>query len=129
MTTPIAEIVGGVLRWHIPEDSYALPLKYLRGTHMLYDAEALAAKDAEIARLRADVHSCHANCDRAGCVNGRMRAEIELLKFKLDRLNLQSTGAHPAPCARSCEAPAFYAHICQLKRDFASLKKAMKGTT
>jgi len=36
--TPIAEIVGGTLRWHIPHDSYAVPVEYLSGVHMLYDA-------------------------------------------------------------------------------------------
>ena len=36
--TPIAEIVGGSLRWHIPNDSYAVPVEYLRGVHMLYAA-------------------------------------------------------------------------------------------
>lgn len=42
---PVAEIVGGVLRWHIPEPDYALAQHYLRGVHLLYDQAALDAAD------------------------------------------------------------------------------------
>jgi hypothetical protein len=49
---PIAEIVGGILRWHIPHAAYAVPARYMSGSHMLYAATALEAKDAEIAKLR-----------------------------------------------------------------------------
>lgn len=46
---------------------------------------------AEIARLRTelanekarDIHSCHADCTRAGCVNRRLRAEVERLRAEL----------------------------------------------
>jgi len=40
MMTPIAEIVGGSLRWHVPHAAYAVPVEYLRGSHMLYAADA-----------------------------------------------------------------------------------------
>jgi hypothetical protein len=40
---PVAEIMGGVLRWHIPEPDYALAQHYLRGVHLLYDQAALDA--------------------------------------------------------------------------------------
>jgi hypothetical protein len=46
---PVAEIVGGVLRWHIPEPDYALAQHYLRGVHLLYDQAAL---DAAVAAER-----------------------------------------------------------------------------
>ena len=40
------------------------------------DAERIDLLQAELANLRADVHSCHAGCDRAGCVNVRLRTQI-----------------------------------------------------
>lgn len=46
---PVAEIVGGVLRWHIPAPDYALAQHYLRGVHLLYDQAAI---DAAVAAER-----------------------------------------------------------------------------
>ncbi|MGL4651467.1 MAG: hypothetical protein ACRC1H_18825 [Caldilineaceae bacterium] len=37
---------------------------------------ALGAALDEIDRLRADIHSCHPACKRAGCVNERLRAAL-----------------------------------------------------
>lgn len=37
----IAEIVNGVLRWHIPHEAYSVPLEYCSGTHLLYTQKAL----------------------------------------------------------------------------------------
>lgn len=30
--------------------------------------------------LARDIHTCHAGCTRAGCVNARLRAEVEALR-------------------------------------------------
>ena len=51
---PIAEIVGGVLRWHVPAPDYVLAQQYLRGTHMLYDSAALDAAVAAEQKRWAD---------------------------------------------------------------------------
>jgi hypothetical protein len=48
---PVAEIVGGVLRWHVPEPDYKLAQHYLRGTHHLFDQAAL---DAAVAAARGE---------------------------------------------------------------------------
>lgn len=42
----------------------------------------------------------------------------------LERYQLQAAGAHPAPCARSCEASAFRAEIRSLKAQVLALKGA-----
>lgn len=42
-----------------------------------------------------------------------LRAEVEALKQ--GRRELQASGKHPAPCARYCEAQAFYAEIGSLR--------------
>jgi hypothetical protein len=39
----------------------------------------------EIERHNIDVHSCHADCTMAACVNGRLRAEIEGLRKDAER--------------------------------------------
>ena len=60
---------------------------FVRDTLVLC-ADAIEAKDVEIAVLRADlvrlqangIHSCHADCTRSGCVNARLRAENEALR-------------------------------------------------
>ena len=38
-----------------------------------------AQNQQELARLRNDVHSCHAGCSRAGCVNERLRAALDTI--------------------------------------------------
>jgi len=41
----------------------------------------------DIANTRAiDIHSCHANCTRAGCVNARLREEVADLRENGNRL-------------------------------------------
>lgn len=69
---PVAEIVGGVLRWHIPEPDYTLAQQYLRGVHLLYDQAAIdAAVAAERERWKsaltpvmfADFKCWHQNAD------------------------------------------------------------------
>jgi outer membrane murein-binding lipoprotein Lpp len=39
---------------------------------------------AQVEALRNDIHSCHAGCTKAGCVNERLRAEITRLQESLD---------------------------------------------
>ena len=43
-----------------------------------------------IERLRIDMHSCHPDCSRAGCVNGRLREEIERLRQEYERLTAEN---------------------------------------
>ena len=66
--TPIAEIVGGTLRWHIPRDDYAVPVEYLRGAHMLYDAAALQGQADMIIinQWRAENTGPHADATHLG---------------------------------------------------------------
>lgn len=45
------------------------------------DEEAADALEA----MQADIHSCHPNCARAGCVNERLRAEVEALRADAER--------------------------------------------
>jgi hypothetical protein len=47
-------------------------------------AEANDALRAEIAHLNGNVHSCHAGCTRAGCVNARLRADAERYRWLRD---------------------------------------------
>ena len=49
--TPIAEIVGGSLRWHVPHDAYAVPVEYLNGAHMLYAVDA-----PQLDQARTELH-------------------------------------------------------------------------
>ena len=57
--------------------------------------DGIACRDATIAELQAGYDAA--------------RLEIESLqKAATDRHALQATGAHPAPCARYCEAQAFH---------------------
>lgn len=44
---------------------------------MLTAADTIERLTTELANERArDIHSCHADCTRAGCVNRRLRAEL-----------------------------------------------------
>ncbi len=43
------------------------------------------ALGAEVAQLRADIHSCHAGCTRAGCVAARLTAERDALREDAER--------------------------------------------
>ena len=62
-------------------------------TNMPNDATTIAnlrwdlatARDA-LARARADIHSYGPTCDRAGCVNARLRADVALLRDALAAL-------------------------------------------
>jgi hypothetical protein len=70
-----------------------------------------ASRDAEVAELKReldneqarDIHSCHPNCSREGCVNRRLRAELaaaiaackvkdEALNAMLERFGIMSDG-------------------------------------
>ena len=43
--------------------------------------DTLAQRDREIANAKASgIHSCHADCTRSGCVNGRLRTEMATMK-------------------------------------------------
>ena len=49
-----------------------------------YAAADNAALRAELANARAaDIHSCHAGCTRAGCVNARLREERDQLRDEI----------------------------------------------
>lgn len=62
---PVAEIHGGLLRWHIPAPDFSVAQKYMCGVHLLFDQatiDAAVAKERE--RLRALVEVVRdANCD------------------------------------------------------------------
>lgn len=53
----------------------------VHGEEYVRKADALAAVNdavaAERERYAHDVHSCHANCTRAGCVNQRLRGLLK----------------------------------------------------
>jgi len=52
---------------------------------MLIAADEIERLRTELANLRAiDVHSCHANCTRSGCVNARLRNEVDDLRAAMD---------------------------------------------
>lgn len=51
------------------------------GTPYLVCDEAADALEA----MQADIHSCHPNCPKAGCVNERLRAEVEALRADAER--------------------------------------------
>ena len=79
MMTPIAEIVGGTLRWHIPHDAYSVPVEYLRGVHMLYAATQseeydplLDDREASVVRMR-DMLSRASQAD-----NERLSSEVKM---------------------------------------------------
>ena len=67
----------GVLRM-----PYELAMGDELSRRQFYGRAQQAADELEKSRAerRYDVHSCHANCTMAGCVNGRLRAEIASLK-------------------------------------------------
>ena len=77
--TPIAEIVGGSLRWHIPHQNYSVPVEYLRGVHMLYAATQseeydplLDDREARVVRMR-DMLSRASQAD-----NERLSSEVKM---------------------------------------------------
>jgi hypothetical protein len=50
-----------------------------RGPHLLH--ERIADLERQLANEEArDIHSCHADCPRNGCVNRRLRERIEALE-------------------------------------------------
>lgn len=65
-------------------------------------AAGAASRDAEIADLKREldneqargIHSCHPNCTREGCVNRRLRAELEAARAELEveRVRLAACG-------------------------------------
>ena len=56
-----------------------------RSAAMLAELERLTR---ELANARAaDIHSCHAGCTRAGCVNARLREERDQLRRDVAALN------------------------------------------
>lgn len=54
-------------------------------------ADQLRALADELERLRADgIHSCHPGCTRSGCVNDRLRKEVERLRAKVAQAQAQA---------------------------------------
>ena len=109
------------MRWHIPHDSYSVPVEYLRGVHMLYAAtqseeynpltdepmdvasmsavvgkyeDALKAKDARISTLTGSLDDREASLVRMREMLNQSRAEIA---------RLQADGIHSCHdgCTRS----------------------------
>ena len=86
------------------------------------DAFTFAAYEAEqcVRALHAENESLRAGYDAA-------RLEIESLqKAATDRHALQATGAHPAPCARYCEAQAFRITLSNLHAENERLRTCNK---
>ena len=55
-----------------------------RSAAMLAELERLTR---ELANARAaDIHSCHAGCTRAGCVNARLRERVRVLEYELSEI-------------------------------------------
>lgn len=46
---PVAEIHGGLLRWHIPAPDFSVAQKYMCGVHLLFDQATI---DAAVAKER-----------------------------------------------------------------------------
>ena len=83
----------------------------LRRLHALFQALI-----AENETLHAENKTLHAGYDAA-------RLEIERLqKAATDRHALQAAGAHPAPCARYCEAQAFRITLRNLQAENEQLR-------
>lgn len=93
-------------------------LAWLRDTHergaSSLGCEQVAAEiERMIARHSHDVHSCHANCARPGCVNARMRAAVlrtvENIEHWLDTGSAagadQSRAIYEQLCAAICREP------------------------
>lgn len=55
------------------------------------------------------------------------KAERDQLAAKLERLGLQKTKSHAAPCAGACESQAFRIEIRQLKAERDKLQKRIDG--
>ena len=79
-----------------------------------------ARSAAELRRQHAEIETLRAGYDAA-------RLEIESLqKAATDRHALQATGAHPAPCARYCEAQAFFITMRNLHAEIERLRTCNK---
>lgn len=84
-------------------------LKGMWVPNMQQNEAALRARAAhELRRLHAQTQALIAENETLRAGYDAARLEIESLqKAATDRHALQATGAHPAPCARYCEAVAF----------------------
>lgn len=71
----------------------------VHGQHYVLLADAQAAVSAERERYALDVHSCHPQCMKAGCVNARLREQLAGLVRVLD--TLRTVGATRYPYAQS----------------------------
>ena len=58
--------------------------------HVEEAATLILRQAAIIEQMRNDVHTCHAGCTKAGCVNGRLRKEVESLRADAARLDSQA---------------------------------------
>lgn len=77
-------------------------------------AEFIDRQAAEIERLQGSEIGLDRYSVKVNAENAKLRAEIERLNS--DRKVLQSTGNHPAPCARFCEATAFNIELRRAKQ-------------
>ncbi len=64
---PVAEIIGGVLCWHIPHAGYAVPKRFLTGDHMLYESALLE----QVATLQAQLLAAQADAARIDWLDTR----------------------------------------------------------
>ncbi len=77
----------------LPEPARVAPvLGVIQNVYTAEQMRAYAAADnaalrAELANARAaDIHSCHAGCTRAGCVNAGLRERVKVLEYELSEI-------------------------------------------
>ena len=80
-TRPAPEYAGLVerLESHMFKQDVAILLADCReaATALTYLSERNKALEAEVERLGGGMHTCHADCTKAGCVNARLREALE----------------------------------------------------
>jgi len=131
--TPIAEIVGGSLRWHVPHAAYAVPVEYLRGSHMLYAATQSEKYDPLTDYLRIRLRLASADfltlsepmrevCAEADAALQAQAAEIAVLRAALVRLQADGIHSCHADCTRS---GCVNARLREEKDELAKLANAL----
>jgi len=128
MMTPIAEIVGGSLRWHIPHDAYAVPVEYLRGSHMLYAATQSEEYDPLledlIERLRnTDVAPMNAlSLEAADAIEAKDAEIVALRAWKASRLLHEGCNGHMRG-----DPPTYVPECVSLRADAERYQQLRRG--